>query len=277
MQTEIIGFQGCLFIQIGRMYLICKGRILAQLRQQAAELASNPSWKKTLNFGRDNDPVLDHWSSNTVSVLLKRESTGPVNPSQPESPWLNLTDHLAYIIGRPDGYVYQQASVTRADIATIFFRMLTDETRNQFWSKTNDYTDVPSDKWYNNAISTLSNMGIINGYPDGTFRPQKLITRAEAMTIVNNTLRRTPHKDHLLPEDDMITWPDNQDKTKWYYAAVQEATNSHEYSRATIEDVEQWTEELPVRDWAKFERAWSDANSAANPGEVVDGSSVRKN
>lgn len=232
MQTEIIGFQGCLFIQIGRMYLICKGRILAQLRQQAAELASNPSWKKTLNFGRDNDPVLDHWSSNTVSVLLKRESTGPVNPSQPESPWLNLTDHFAYIIGRPDGYV---------------------------------------------AISTLSNMGIINGYPDGTFRPQKLITRAEAMTIVNNTLRRTPHKDHLLPEDDMITWPDNQDKTKWYYAAVQEATNSHEYSRATIEDVEQWTEELPVRDWAKFERAWSDANSAANPGEVVDGSSVRKN
>ena len=57
----------------------------------------------------------------------------------------------------------------------------------------------------------------------------------------------------------------------WYYEAVQEATNSHEYYRATITDKEQWTKELPVRDWAAFERAWSDSHSAANPGDVVDG------
>ena len=92
------------------------------------------------------------------------------------------------------------------------------------------------------------------------------------MTIVNNTLRRTPHKDQLLTGREMITWPDNMDKAKWYYAAVQEATNSHEYIRGSITDYETWTKELPVRDWAAFERAWSDANSAANPGEVVSGS-----
>lgn len=287
------------------------------------------SYGVTLRFG--NDQEITSWVSNVVQVLLKRE-IGTIIPGVPDSPFLNLTDHFAYIIGRPDGYVYPQATITRAEVATIFFRMLTDETRNYYWSKTNNYSDVSSTDWYNNAISTLSKLGIIDGYPDGTFRPMagitraefakmavsffeltesqknhadifsdistswarqyinaaylcniisgypdgtfkpaKLITRAEAMTIVNNTLRRTPHKDHLLPGKDMITWPDNMDKNQWYYAAVQEATNSHEYRRASITDYEVWTKELPVRDWAAFERAWSDANSATNPGEVVNG------
>ena len=286
----------------------------------------------TLDFGNGSD--ITEWVSNTVKILLKRESgSTPVTPGLPTSPYLNLTDHFAYIIGRPDGYVYPQATITRAEVATIFFRMLTDDTRNYYWSKTNSYSDVSSTDWYNNAISTLSKLGIIDGYPDGTFRPMagitraefakiavsffeltesmkghsdlftdisgswarqyinaaylcniisgypdgtfkptKLITRAEAMTIVNNTLRRTPHKDQLLTGREMITWPDNMDKDKWYYAAVQEATNSHEYIRGSISDYETWTKELPVRDWAAFERAWSDANAAANPGEVVSGS-----
>lgn len=292
-------------------------------------LVNHPGWSNTLKFGDDQE--ITSWVSNVVQVLLKRE-IGTIIPGVPDSPFLNLTDHFAYIIGRPDGYVYPQATITRAEVATIFFRMLTDETRNYYWSKTNNYSDVSSTDWYNNAISTLSKLGIIDGYPDGTFRPMagitraefakmavsffeltesqknhadifsdistswarqyinaaylcniisgypdgtfkpaKLITRAEAMTIVNNTLRRTPHKDHLLPGKDMITWPDNMDKNQWYYAAVQEATNSHEYRRASITDYEVWTKELPVRDWAAFERAWSDANSATNPGEVVNG------
>ena len=268
--------------------------------------------------------------SNEVRVLLKR--TDMTKPSGSITPGdLNTEDHFAYVIGYKDGMVHPERNVTRAEVATIFFRMLKDESRNKYWSKTNSFSDVSATAWYNNAISTLTNMGVISGYPDGTFRPNagitraefakiavsffdvnvdqtlgtnftdvagawytkyinlavelnivngyadgtfrpnNLITRAEAMKIVNNTLRRTPHKDRLLPEKDMITWPDNMDKNVWYYAVVQEATNSHDYDRVSITDYEQWTAPLPVRDWAKFEREWSDANSAANPGEVVDG------
>ena len=263
-------------------------------------------------------------------MLLKRtditKPSGSITPGD-----LNTEDHFAYVIGYKDGMVHPERNVTRAAVATIFFRMLKDESRNKYWSKTNSFSDVSATAWYNNAISTLTNMGVISGYPDGTFRPNagitraefakiavsffdvnvdqtlgtnftdvagawytkyinledelhivigyadgtlrpnNLITRAEAMKIVNNTLRRTPHKDRLLPEKDMITWPDNMDKNVWYYAVVQEATNSHDYDRVSITDYEQWTAPLPVRDWAKFEREWSDANSAANPGEVVDG------
>ena len=88
------------------------------------------------------------------------------------------------------------------------------------------------------------------------------------MTIVNRVLERAPEKDHLL--DDMIEWPDNMNKDAWYYAAVQEATNSHEFYRDSKNEYEVWTELLPVRDWAALEREWSQANSSKNPGEVVD-------
>lgn len=295
--------------------------------------SGNGDWTKELAFGNDED--IKEWKSNEVKVTLKRSGT-PVDPTptpggDKEPSDLNITDHFAYIIGYPDGEVKPTGNVTRAEVATIFFRMLKDEARNKYWCTTNRYSDVNSNNWFNNAISTLSNMGIIdgypdgsfrpnagitraefakiavsffkdyvsetigdrftdisgkwyttyinlavelaivNGYPDGTFRPDNKITRAEAMQIVNNTLRRTPHKDRLLPESSMNMWPDNP-RTAWYYAAVQEATNSHEYQRASFKDYEQWLAKLPERDWAAFERAWSDANSAPNPGEVVDGS-----
>ncbi len=293
----------------------------------AAKFAGNDAWHRELKFGNDAD--IKEWKSNEVTLLLKRTTSGgPVVPPEPGD--LNTKDHFAYVIGYPDGLVRPNGNITRAEVATIFFRMLKDEPRNLYWSTTNNYSDVKATDWFNNAVSTLSNMGIINGYPDGsfrpnagitraefakiavsffkdysrktlgdlfsdisgqwyteyinlaaelaivngypdgTFRPNNLITRAEAMTIVNNTLRRTPHKDGLLPEKDMITWPDNP-KTAWYYAAVQEATNSHEYVRASVTDLEQWTKLLPVRDWAAFEKAWADANAAPNPGDVVDG------
>ena len=285
--------------------------------------------RSTLEFG--NEDTIEEWTSNEVQVRLIRFAGGAGL-----SPWLNLEDHFAYIIGYPDNTVRPEGTITRAEVATIFFRMLNDETRNAFWSKTNKYNDVAPTDWYNNAISTLTKLGvltgypdggfhpqanitraefatmavrffdvtgaqtsgrdvfsdiaghwandyinmaylleIVNGYPDGTFRPQNAITRAEAMTIVNNTLRRTPCNEGIRPvAKDMITWPDNMDTTKWYYAAVQEATNSHEYTyfasqTSGISDLELWVRILPVRDWAAFEKAWSDANSAANPGEVV--------
>ena len=248
----------------------------------------------------------------------------PVDPDKPE---LNTEDHYAYIVGYPDGNVKPEGNITRAEVATIFFRLLTDESRDEFWSQTNPYSDVSEDDWYNNAVSTLTNAGIIDGYedgtfkpngnitraefatiavrffeatyegenlfpdidghwaqdyineaanagivdgyPDGTFGPQKLITRAEAMTMVNRTIDRHPHEDHLLA--DMIVWPDNPE-TAWYYEQVQEATNSHEYTMNTDDEqnpYEIWTELLPVRDWAQLEKEWSDAHSGQSGGDVV--------
>ena len=264
-------------------------------------------------------------------VLVWSDEGGGWNPpdiddDKPEKPGgLNTENHVAYIIGYPDGEVKPEGNITRAEVATIFFRLLTDETRDEYWSKTNSYTDVPADSWFNNAISTLSNMGIIDGYadgsfrpdapitraeftkiavsffeyadyvyentftdvrsgswytqfiaaaveigliegyPDGTFRPDNYITRAEACTIVNRTLNRAPDEDHLLPESVMITWPDNQPGT-WYYADMQEATNSHDYD--WLGSIEDWTEKLEERDWEALEKLWSDSHDAPG-GEVM--------
>ena len=235
--------------------------------------------------------------------------------------WLNTTDHFAYLIGYEDGEIKPENNITRAEVATIFFRLLTDDARARFWSSENDYTDVATDSWYNNAISTLSNMGIINGYedgsfqpnasitraeftaiatrffdytaeydgafndvasgswyadyvqaavdmglvdgyPDGGFHPNSYITRAEAVTIVNRVLNRVPHEDYLLSTRVMNTWPDNV-YGAWYYADMQEATNSHDYDwiRVSGERVEEWTEKLTERDWAALEQQWSTAYS----------------
>ena len=97
--------------------------------------------------------------------------------------WLNTTDHYAYIVGYEDGTIRPQNNITRAEVATIFFRLLTDNARERYWSTTNDFSDIAAESWYNNAISTLSNMGIINGYEDGTFKPNAPITRAEFTAI----------------------------------------------------------------------------------------------
>ena len=118
---------------------------------------------------------------------------GGTTPSDPEDPpELNTDDHFAYVIGYPEDYrtgeatddknlwpVKPQNNITRAEVATIFFRMLTDESRSDYWMQTNPYSDVESDMWYNNAISTLTNAGILTGYEDGSFRPNAPITRAE--------------------------------------------------------------------------------------------------
>ena len=95
----------------------------------------------------------------------------------------NTDDHYSYLIGYADGTVRPNGKITRAEVATIFFRLLDDDTRAKYWSSKNDFSDVSADKWYNNAVSTLSNMGVIGGYADGTFRPDAPISRAEFAKI----------------------------------------------------------------------------------------------
>ena len=113
----------------------------------------------------------------------------PPTPSTPDEPevyrpnGLVLDEHFAYLIGNDDGLIRPEANITRAEVATIFFRLLTDETRESFWSDTNSYTDVAAGSWYNNAVSTLSAMGVLGGYEDGSFRPNASITRAEFAKI----------------------------------------------------------------------------------------------
>ncbi len=261
-------------------------------------------------------------------VLVWDEYNTPITPvPQPGNTpvGLNTEDHIAYIIGYEDGTVRPGANITRAEVATIFFRLLTDETRESYWSQSSGFTDVASGAWYNNAVSTLTRagildgyedgsfrpnasitraeftkiavsffkhvggassnpfndvpdsawyaefvkaaaeLGLIDGYEDGTFRPNAPITRAEACTIVNRTLGRAPDKDNLLPEHEMLTWPDNS-RDAWYYAQIQEATNSHDYQ--WLGAIELWTAKLAERDWDALEKEWSNAYSAPG-GEVA--------
>ena len=291
----------------------------ALVNTAAVELTDNP-----------NEPGQE--STEEVDVVIDWDDPNvPVVPSDPDDEdeddevfvpkWLNTEDHFAYIVGYEDGTIKPENNITRAEVATIFFRLLTDDARARFWSSENDYTDVATDSWYNNAVSTLSNMGIINGYEDGTFQPNasitraeftaiatrffdytaeydgafndvasgswyadyvqaavdmglvdgypdggfhpnSYITRAEAVTIVNRVLNRVPHEDYLLSTRVMNTWPDNV-YGAWYYADMQEATNSHDYDwiRVSGERVEEWTEKLTERDWAALEQQWSTAYS----------------
>lgn len=166
-------------------------------------------------------------------------------------PPLEREKHDAYICGYPDGTVKPERQITRAEVATIFYRLLQDEARENVWSRTNSYSDVASGAWYNSAVSTLTNAGILTGYEDGTFRPNQNITRGEAMKIINKVLFRTPDKEHFLP--DMIKWPDNSNTDAWYYTDVQEATNNHDYERVNNTSPETWTKITQARDWKALE------------------------
>lgn len=291
----------------------------------------------------DSDGVCgipENFQKPTVSYTVSGGNSGGNNGGN-SKPSLNTKDHYGYIIGYPVDYytgqpttdqtkkpVRPEGKITRAEVATIYFRMLTDESRTKFWSQSNSYSDVKAGDWFNNAVSTLSNAGIIagyedgsfrpngyitraefatiaarffdvtyngkdlfpdisghwakdyinqaankgfvNGYEDGTFKPDRNITRAEAVTLVNRTLDRHPDKNHFTK--DMLVWPDNMDQTKWYYADMQEATNSHTYQMKENSDktkYENWTKTLPIRNWEALEKAWSNANSSQGNGNVV--------
>ncbi|MGN0180935.1 MAG: S-layer homology domain-containing protein [Candidatus Ornithomonoglobus sp.] len=254
---------------------------------------------------------------------------------------LNYDDHYAYIIGYPaepgqtDDYreVRPQNNITRAEVATIFFRMLTDDSRAKFWTQDNSYSDVVITDWYNNAISTVSNAGIvngyddgtfgpdrpitraefaaiaarfdtdpytggtqfsdisghwaeeainkaaaagwINGYEDGTFRPNQYIVRSEAMTLINRLLYRLVDEDGLNTAD-MVKWIDNNPGT-WYYANVQEATNSHHFDRVAIGAYETWTTMRDPRDWEALEKSYSQVTDAGSEESVYFDEEARDN
>ena len=200
----------------------------------------------TANFDR---------SSGGGSGGSSRPSTPPTVdiPDNDVPTGLNGKDHYAYIIGYGNNDVRPQNNITRAEVATIFFRLLTDETREANMTKSNGYNDVKDGDWFCCAVSTLSKMGIIKGYEDGSFKPDQKITRAETMTLVNRVLNRLPEtKDDL--HKDMKTWVDNMDETAWYYLAVQEATNSHYFKNKTSTKFEQWTDLRDTRDWSELEK-----------------------
>lgn len=102
-------------------------------------------------------------------------------PKTPDK--LNADDHFAYVIGYPDGGVHPHATITRAETATIFFRLLTEKTRKDNLTKYHSFRDVPQGAWYNAAVATMAKLKIITGYPDGTFQPDAPVTRAEFAAI----------------------------------------------------------------------------------------------
>ena len=221
---------------------------------------------------------------------------------------LNGDDHFAYVIGYPDGKVHPKGNISRAETATIFFRLLKSDIRDGNLTADNDFSDVSDGQWHNKAISTMAKLGIvkgrradsfdpdasitraefaaicarfntkpvensgsfsdisghwaeneieraaafgwISGYPDGTFRPDARITRAEAMTMINRVLCRMPQSESDLL-DSMVTWPDNK-PSDWHYLAVQEATNSHDFNRQG-EVGESWTKLTSVPDWKQYQ------------------------
>lgn len=104
-----------------------------------------------------------------------------VPPKTPDK--LNADDHFAYVIGYPDGGVHPHATITRAETATIFFRLLTEKMRKDNLTKYHSFRDVPQGAWYNAAVATMAKLKIITGYPDGTFQPDAPVTRAEFAAI----------------------------------------------------------------------------------------------
>ena len=319
----------------GAFYLVHYTGMDRESASDTGDLAGTAHTVEKIQATRDGDHLVFTASSFSPFVLVyEKESSGGGGSTGgggggSSRPTLNTEDHYSYIIGYSDGTLQPYGTITRGEVATIFFRLLTDDTREEYWSQVNDYTDCSSDLWCNNAISTLTNMGIIDGFSDGTFRPYAKITRAQfakiavgffettredyqgyftdvdinawyteyveaaarvgliegfndgtfrpntnitraqACVIVNRALGRSPDEDRLLDEDEMITWPDNNPED-WFYADMQEATNSHDYTWVTVsgDKVEKWTEKLEQRDWAALEHAWSTAHSAPG-GEVT--------
>lgn len=279
----------------------------------------------SLEFDEDGELVFSVPDENTLYCLVGDEMVedfvftntykkpGEKGETIKSGPQLNRDDHVAYIMGYPDGTVQPKGEITRAEACTIFFRLLTESSRDYYFSKTNDYTDVNAGDWFNNAISTLSNAGIVTGYndgtfrpnqpitrgemakiianfanlnkgtksftdlsghwsktyvelaagngwiagyPDGSFRPDQKITRAETVTMINRVLERVPAKElRLLSRSIMLTFPDNN-PGDWYYIAIQEASNSHEYQRSVYETTgdEMWTKLIDNVDWTKLEK-----------------------
>jgi len=240
------------------------------------------------------------------------DTTVTVTNTRSTVPAVFSGEHYAYIVGRTPTEVAPLDNITRAEIATVFYRMLNDQARADHYVAQSMFPDVDRNAWYGTAVTTLAHMGIVQGdqngsfnpdafitraefaaiaarfdengnatgvtfadiyghwaqreiaivarngwvlgYEDGTFRPDQLVTRAEAMAMVNRVLQRIPQSGaDLLPG--MKIWSDNQDPNAWYYLTIQEATNSHGHDRRTS-GYEYWTELREAPDWSWLERQW---------------------
>ena len=273
--------------------------------------ATTDTTNKTITFHNIYTYKRHHSSSDGGNGGGKKEEKPTVEIKDDDALGLNNTDHFAYIVGYGNGEVRPQNSITRAEVAAIFFRLLEDDVRDANYTRQNKFTDVSNDAWYCSAVSTLSAMGIISGYPDatfrpnasitraefaaiatrfdvngdktpasfndiaghwakdeiavaanngwvngyedGSFRPQNKITRAETMSLVNRVLNRKPETAEDLLEN-MAKWTDNADTNAWYYLAVQEATNSHYYEYKENSQYEKWTELRETRDWSELDK-----------------------
>lgn len=140
--------------------------------QQSLTITQNTTlyavWKQQPNQGGSNG---GHHNSGSGGTQEKPDETPPTT--------LNDTDHYAYIVGYEDGTIRPNGHITRAEAATVFFRLLTDKARDANLTDRSPYPDVSAGAWYNKAIATLSRMGILSGYEDGSFRPNATVTRAE--------------------------------------------------------------------------------------------------
>ena len=142
-----------------------------------------------------------------------------------------------------DGYFRPDAAITRAELAAMLAQFAEQKSAAIYFS------DVSASHWAAKAIALTADLGWINGYPDGTFGPDKTVTRAELMAMINRATGRAPKSaDALLTG--MKTWKDNANTGAWYYLDVQEATNSHSYA---VNPTEYWTGLEADPNWAQYE------------------------
>ncbi len=289
-------------------------------------VAQTPQTTITLDFTKDNkyEVVFAYGSKSGGSTTDPGDNTNPGgNPSPggkdngyfgepveileeevPLAAGLESIDHFAYVFGYEDNTARPKNKISREEVSTIFYRLMTDDLRDSMTTLTQGFPDVKNTRWSNKPIATLANgkiiggypdgsfkpgssitraefaaivsrfdnlnyqgtdkfsdikghwaaatinaaaeRGWIGGYPDGTFRPNAYITRAEAMALINKVLNRHVSEKGLLP--DARYWKDNSINA-WYYEDVMEATNSHDYTRDEATGIETWTIIKPDKVW----------------------------
>ena len=151
-------------------------------------------------------------------------------------------NNAGVITDSSNGYFRPNEAITRAELAAMLAKF------SETTGAANYFNDVSASYWAANAIAICAKLGWITGYPDGTFRPDKNVTRAELMAMINRATGRAPKSaDAFLPG--MKTWKDNT-SDKWYYLDVQEATNSHSY---TVKGSETWTALTSDPNWSLYE------------------------
>ena len=158
---------------------------------------------------------------------------------------VSTLDNGDIVKGYPDGTFKPNGKITRAEFASIAVRFDTSATGEV----SVPFTDI-SGHWAEDNIKKAYELGYISGYPDGTFRPNEPITRAEVASLINNVLNRHVNSDDDMLEG-MVTFPDNTPDA-WYYYAIQEAVNGHDYERKADGKNEKWLELVSPPDWSVF-------------------------